>query len=248
MSNESTNQNSVRTYKQQQELTKLLSLLGIVSIGTGINSFLFSSFPWKILDPAWQLNLISSLLSSAPFLLFGFLLIYLARFYNKHDQRVKAQIVFVSKASSIISIVFLILIPLQFVSAHQLIKKTQAQDAALLTTWRKSIRAIESTKSEEDFRIIVSNLDGSDRLPAVFDAPFPIVKERALTNLRSRFNLLKNRSDDNVPTMWQNFLGNAARNILQMLLLHFGFRQIANSTKILPSMSTGEPEIDGYDA
>jgi len=248
MSHENTNRKGVRTYRQQQELAKLLSLLGFVCVGTGINLFLFSSFPWKLLDPAWQLNIISSLLASSPYILLGFFLIYLARFFDKLNTRYKEHISAVRKASSIISVGLLLLIPLQFVSAHLLIKKTKAQDAAAITIWRKSIQAIEGSINEQDFRTIVANLDGSDKLPAVFDAPFPIIKERALTNLRSRFNIQKNRSDDNIMTMWQNFLGSAAKNMLQMLMLYFGFKQIAISNIISSSSTSLELESEDYDA
>ena len=62
--------------------------VGVVLLGSTLVS-LINATPLRLSDPAWQLNLISLLLSTGTFALLGALLICLGRLFNPNDLQIQ---------------------------------------------------------------------------------------------------------------------------------------------------------------
>jgi hypothetical protein len=211
---------------RSRESASYIAIGGWVLIGFSLNFLLFSSFPLRLAFPDWQLNQITGLLSTAPNILIGTLLVCLARRLSPEDDLLAKRTGFLRRASSWLAILLVLLIPIQLYLGFQLLRIQEGEGQATLKTWRKQLATIQTLTSEAELRSFVANLPNSPGLPAKFDAPFPVVKQRGIDNFTARINALQTRLESEKSQRLANFLPLALRNTIQALLMAIAFAGI----------------------
>jgi hypothetical protein len=157
------------------------------------SSFIFTFFPQKLGQLVWQLNAISTLLGSSTNILIGSLLISMARLFNPNRFSAQKNAAFIHKLAGLLAVVMLILIPFNLFAGSRAIKAKEAASKISLKEWKKQPRAVQSLASEADIRSWAASLPEPPLLPEVFDAPFPVIKNRMINNLTGKVNSVQNQ-------------------------------------------------------
>jgi hypothetical protein len=194
---------------------------------SSLNTFLFSLFPFNGFRSTWLLAMSASALSAATPLLISFLLIACAAGFDPKSKPITSRLKFVSKASWWISLFMLVLIPIQIFSGT---KALQAQTQLILNEvveLRNIIKGIKATGNEAELRAFLASLPNPPKLPARFDAPFPVIKGNAIINLEGTVNRALNDAETQKRNNFQNLIREYARNAIQCLLLVAAFSMVA---------------------
>jgi len=204
-----------------------LALGGWTVILAAVTPLLFAIFPLNLGQPVWQLNTISSLLGAATNILIGSLLISLARIFNPEDSQLKKNTAFIRKLAGLLAVLMLILIPFSLFAGYRAIKANEAASRISLKEWKKQLRAVQSLASEADMRSWAASLPEPPLLPAVFEAPFPVIKNRMIDNLTGKVNSVQNQIEENFRGQWFRFLTEFTRNSIQALLMALAFSALS---------------------
>jgi hypothetical protein len=204
-----------------------LALGGWTVILAAVTPLIFAIFPLQLGQPVWQLNTISSLLGASTNILIGSLLISLARIFNPKDSQLKKNTAFIRKLAGLLAVLMLILIPFSLFSGYRAIKANEAASRISLKEWKKQLRAVQSLASEADIRSWAASLPEPPLLPAVFEAPFPVIKNRMIDNLTGKVNSLQNQIEENFRGQWLRFLTEFTRNSIQALLMALAFSALS---------------------
>ena len=205
-----------------------LALGGWTVILSAVTSFMFAILPPKLGQPVWQLNVISTLLGASANILIGSLLISLARLFNPKDSQLKKNAAFIRKLAGFIAVLMLVLIPFSLFAGSRAIKANEAASKIALKEWKKQLRAVQSLSSEADIRSWAASLPEPPLLPAVFDAPFPVIKNRMIDNLTGKVNSVQSQIEQNFRGQWVGFLPDFARNSIQALLMAMAFSALSS--------------------
>jgi hypothetical protein len=204
-----------------------LALGGWTVILAAVTPLIFAIFPLQLGQPVWQLNTISSLLGASTNILIGSLLISLARIFNPKDSRLKKNTAFIRKLAGLLAVLMLILIPFSLFSGYRAIKANEAASRISLKEWKKQLKAVQSLASEADIRSWAASLPEPPLLPAVFEAPFPVIKNRMIDNLTGKINSVQNQIEENFKGQWLRFLTEFTRNSIQALLMALAFSALS---------------------
>jgi len=204
-----------------------LALGGWTVILAAVTPLIFAIFPLQLGQPVWQLNTISSLLGASTNILIGSLLISLARIFNPKDSQLKKNTAFIRKLAGLLAVLMLILIPFSLFSGYRAIKANEAASRISLKEWKKQLKAVQSLASEADIRSWAASLPEPPLLPAVFEAPFPVIKNRMIDNLTGKVNSLQNQIEENFRGQWLRFLTEFTRNSIQALLMALAFSALS---------------------
>jgi hypothetical protein len=204
-----------------------LALGGWTVILAAVTPLIFAIFPLQLGQPVWQLNTISSLLGASTNILIGSLLISLARIFNPKDSQLKKNTAFIRKLAGLLAVLMLILIPFSLFSGYRAIKANEAASRISLKEWKKQLRAVQSLASEADIRSWAASLPEPPLLPAVFEAPFPVIKNRMIDNLTGKINSVQNQIEENFKGQWLRFLTEFTRNSIQALLMALAFSALS---------------------
>ena len=121
----------------------------------------------------------------------------------------------------------IILIPIQIFSGT---KALQAQAQLILNEvveLRNIIKGIKVTGNEAELRAFMASLPNPPKLPARFDAPFPVIKEKAIIPLEGTVNRALKDAETQKRNNSQNLIREYARNAIQCLLLAAAFAMVA---------------------
>jgi hypothetical protein len=202
-------------------------LAGWALIGSALNTILFSALPLKLAESAWQLKMIGQTLSSSTFLLIGVLLVCCARTLNPSDTSLRSRADLLRVLAGWFAILLILFIPLQLYAGIRALRQLEATEDQALSELRKTILIVKSTTTEDELRSYLASLPDQPPLPARFDAPFQIVKERGLATLSANLNAATNRSELQRSQRWQTFIAEATRNAVHALLMAIGFNGFA---------------------
>lgn len=208
-----------------------VAVAGWALIGSGLSSILFSSLPLELLQPEFQLRLMGAILAAANFLLLGALFVCGARLLNGQDQRLVDRARFMQKCCRWFAIVLLLIVPLQLLAGMAAISKVQTTESEMLKQRRQVIYGFSRTSSEQELRSYVASLPDRPQLPAEFDAPFPVIKKRALDNLSQGYKNAEADLRSVRSKRLENFLGQFFRNSVQALLMAFAFWAMRSTTR-----------------
>jgi hypothetical protein len=100
---------------------------------------------------------------------------------------------FIHQLAGLLAVVMLILIPFNLFAGSRAIKAKEAASKISLKEWKKQPRAVQSLASEADIRSWAASLPEPPLLPEVFDAPFPVIKNRMINNLTGKVNSVQNQ-------------------------------------------------------
>jgi hypothetical protein len=197
----------------------VISIIGWLLIGFSLNAIIFNSFPIKLATSEWQLNLIAALISSSPSLLMGATLIALALMFNPEAQILKDWNLIVARAASWLAVVLVLVIPLQFYQGSRALKNQTNSAYEAINKLRSISKGISGLNSEAELRLFVASLPSAPRLPAKFDAAFPVIKQRAIENIQAQINAATENLELQKTQAIQVFLKEAIRNTAQLILM-----------------------------
>lgn len=228
---------------QDQRLKRLynssswwLALAGWALIGSALNSILFASLPLKLSQSVWQLQLISAILTFSGFLLVGSLLVCGALLLNTGSTILNERSNLLRRFAGWFAILLFLIVPVQIYSGIKALHETEATENEAINGLRKVIQGMKATSSEAELRTFVAGLPNRPQLPARFDAPFPVIKQRALTNINAQLNTAINQLDESRQQRWEKFIGEVARNSVQAILMALAFNGIAQSRSGKPTL------------
>ncbi|MBM5822495.1 MAG: hypothetical protein FJ082_08590 [Cyanobacteria bacterium K_Offshore_surface_m2_011] len=208
-------------------LSRWLALVGWVLIGSSLAGLLFSSLPVKLINPAWQLRLISAILASSTFLLLGTLLVCGAWFLNEKNQQLQEQAGLLRRGAGWFAVLLLIIIPFQFFAGYRANSAVQATENQSIQLIKRVIRGATAANNEAELRSFLGTLPSPPPLPARFDAPFPEIKKRLITNFDSQLNAANFQAGELRRQRLERFIGEAVRNSVLAFLMAVGFTGIA---------------------
>jgi hypothetical protein len=204
-----------------------MATIGWLIIGFSLNSIIFNAFPLKLALPEWQLSIIAALLSSSMFLLIGATLIALAPIFSPHEKILQDWNVTVCRAASWLALLLVLITPLQFfVGARALKNQSKATNQAI-NRLKSIAKGLSGLNSENELRAFVLSLPNAPRLPAKFDAAFPVVKQRSIANIQAQINAATENIDLQKSEGTQIFLREAIRNTAQAILMAAAFSTLA---------------------
>jgi hypothetical protein len=158
------NRNNPDQHPPRQSVTDVLSLIALALFVTYVVTLLNAIPPLAVGKPAWLSNLISALLDGAPLALVGLGLIHLLADLEPDHLRLQARRRMVARWATGAVAGFLLLIPLQAVSAVQgygLVARSQSSAMAVATERAAEFqRAIGAATSVEDLQRRIAALQG----------------------------------------------------------------------------------------
>ena len=205
-----------------------LAVLGWLIIGSALNTIIFNSFPLKLTTPEWHLSLIAALISSGfPFLV-GAVLIALALLFNPKENILQKWQRTVIRLSGLFAILMVLVIPLQFFLGSRALNGQTSRAFEAINNLKTIATRISVVNSEPELRVYVASLPNSPALPAKFDAAFPVIKQRAIENIKAQINAAQNNVEAEKSQALQVFLKEAIRNTAQAILMAAAFSALAN--------------------
>jgi len=217
--------------RQQRQLAVFAATAGWVLIGTALSSILFASFPFQLLQPEFQLRLISAILSASMALLLGCLLVCAAYVLDLDNKLLRDRAKLVRVASRTFAILLLLIVPLQLFAGMRALAKVQEGESEMLKQRRVVIQRLSNTQDEQELRAYIASLPGSPQMPDRFDAPFPVIKKRALANMKEQSSITEMNLRPVRAQRWERFLGEASRNSVQAILMAIAFLALRPSQK-----------------
>lgn len=219
---------SVRRSNIRTKSSFTLALLGWLIIGSALNAIIFSSLPLRLAAVDWQLNLIGSILSSCFNLLIGSILIILAQMFNSKEKVLQKWQTLVSRLAAWFTIALLFLIPVQFFLGSQALKQQKKPTFEAINKLIGIANKVSTINSEPELRAYFASLPNPPTLSPKFEAPFPVIKQRIIDNVKSRINFASNNADRENSRATQTFLLEAIRNTSQAILMAVAFSILAN--------------------
>lgn len=196
-----------------------LALLGSFLAG------LINALPPRLIDPAWQLNLIGLLLSSGGIALIGALLICLARVFDQNDHQIQKRTQLVRNLATWVALGWLLLIPLQLFLGVRLINSQGSNELGQIEAIERVAKAVRDANSEFELRKAMALVPNQPPLPPL-TVPLPVAKANLLAQFQKTINTAKNNQDLGSANRLQIWLKEAFRNSIQSLLLAMGFLAI----------------------
>jgi hypothetical protein len=211
--------------------------VGVVLLGSFLVG-LINAAPPRLLDPAWQLNLIGLLLGSGGIALIGALLICLARLFNLSDSKLQKRAQFVRNAATWVAIGWLLLIPLQLFLGVRLINSKSGEEIQQIQSLERIAKAVRDANSEFELRQAMAQIPNQPPLPPL-TVPLTVAKSNLLAQFQKTVNTAKNNQDLGSSNRLQVWMKEAFRNSLQSLLLSLGFLAIGKD-KFIENFSIPE--------
>jgi hypothetical protein len=203
------------------------AIIGWLLIGFSLNAIIFNSFPVKIATPEWQLSLIAALISSSTSLLIGATLVALALALNPREKILQDWNLTVCRAASWLALVLVLITPLQFFIGSRALKNQSNTTYEAIFKLKSIAKGIGALKSEDELRAYVATLPNAPILPAKFDAPFPVIQQRAIDNIKAQINGATENVEIQKSQAIQTFLKEAIRNTSQAILMAAAFSSLA---------------------
>jgi len=209
------------------KIATAIALLGWLLIGFNINAIIFDSFPLKLTQPEWQLDFIAQLLSTSTSFLFAATLITLSQVFNPGAQILKDWNRTLTRLASLFAVVLVLSIPLQYYLGSRILNNRTISTFESINKLKSIANQVGTINSEADFRLYVGSLPNPQQLPAKFNVPFSVVKQRALENLRGQINAATENLQAQKSQALQTFLKEAIRNTAQCILMAAAFSVLA---------------------
>ncbi len=222
--------NQERRWKERADAARFTFWSGVTLVAVAFLP-LINLVPLQIKDGAWQLNLISVLMSNGIWALLGALLICLARVLNQGDRMIRNRALLVRNLSSWVALGWLLLIPLQLFVSVRLINTLSAQELGEIQNVQRVSRQVSSATTEEQLREAMARIPNQPPMPKL-NVPVESAKTNLLFQLQSNLNAAKNRQEQRSSNRWQTWLREAFRNTFQCGILAFGFLAIGKKRNI----------------
>lgn len=212
--------------------------VGFALLGSFLTG-LINAAPPRLVDPAWQLNLIGLLLGSGGIALIGALLICLARVFDQTDRMLQNRAQFVRKFATWVAVGWLLLIPLQLFLGVRLINTQSSSELEQIQGIERVAKAVRDANSEFELQKAMAQLPNQPPLPPL-TVPLPMAKANLLAQFQKTINSAKNNQDLGSSNRLQTWMKEAFRNTVQSLFLAWGFLAIGKN-RFLETLLTPNP-------
>jgi hypothetical protein len=218
----------------KKELAYALQWVSIALIGSFFITLIGNILPIQLMKPEWLDKLITSIRSGASFPLYGAISMMLARIFAPNDQTLIRRLRLVRRFAALMSIVFLLIIPLQIFAGLKIIGNLNVNENQGLAALQKSAAAIEKATTELEFRAALSIIPDVPPIPAsAFNQPIPVLKANFLRQLIPQIKRRETLIAEQKRNRTELFLSLSLRDILLSLLYALGFGAIAKRSFFL---------------
>lgn len=204
----------------------MLFMGGLVVLASSLNLLIFSLLPPALLKPDWQLRLTTSMLNGGVQALVGTLLICLSQGFDSTDDLLRDRVRMVRRLAIFVAVLYLALIPLQVSAGLKLLRQKSSEEKTAVAGLNKLIRSIRASTNEQEFRDVIGRLPDPPPLPDKLPGTFSEVRNSIADNLVIRTRSLETRAEQSRSERLQNWLLEAARNVIQSILLSLGFAAV----------------------
>lgn len=166
------------------------------------------------------------------------MLIALALLFNPKDNLLQKWQRMVIRLSGLFAILMVLVIPLQFFLGSRALNGQTSRAFEAINNLKAIATRISAVKSEPELRVYVASLPNAPALPAKFDAAFPVIKQRAIENIKAQINAAQNNVEIQKSEALQVFLKEAIRNTAQAILMAAAFSALANLSSSNPNAVT----------
>lgn len=211
--------------------------VGVALLGSFLTG-LINAAPLRLLDPGWQLNLISLLLGGGGTALIGALLICLARLFDQSDRQIQNRAQLVRNLATWVALGWLLLIPLQLFLGVRLINSQISNELGQIQGLESVAKAVRDANSEFELRQAMARVPNQPPLPPL-TVPLTVAKANLLAQFQKTINTAKNNQDLGSSNRLQIWLKEVFRNTLQSLMLALGFLAIGKH-KLLEGFSKNQ--------
>ncbi|MFM7639983.1 MAG: hypothetical protein ACKO45_00260 [Cyanobium sp.] len=215
-----------------------ISVVGWLLTASNLNVIIFRALPLRIGNADWYLDLISAVLSSSPFILLGLVMACLPNLFRANGTYLSMLSTHASRLASLACVVVLLTVPCQFWFGKQALNNQTIQINSAVSNLKGIIKGIQATNSETELRGFVASLPNAPTLPAKFDAPFAVIKERAITNIQAQVNAGTTNIETQTREGVQLFFKEAMRNTAQAILMATAFAALANICRSTRNFAT----------
>ena len=159
---------------------------GWVFIGLTLVLLLFQLTPPKPFNPEWQLAAIAALLANGSIGFLGAVLVCYSARRDDLPSRSLRQAKLLRTCAAWLSLVLLLLMPVQFMAALGIVRSNYLNDIASMRQLGKVVDNIREVQNEQQFRELLSKFPDLPELPAKFDKPYKEIRDTIVQTLSSR--------------------------------------------------------------
>jgi len=220
-------------------LSRLLATLSLVLLVVFVAAVVTTALPPRLLDPAWQLALIAAIITNAPLVLIGTLMLPLALGFDPINPRLRARWNALRRWALPAALGFLLLIPLQGYAAWRLQRTvTTALDQQTTRTSKQFFelrRAIDSATTHEELQTRLRQLFGRNAGLSPAERKMPMAELRTMLQARAEqaSNRLMQQIEAQAATKPSLPLKETIRIAISSLAYGIGFAFLAG---VLPRM------------
>jgi hypothetical protein len=173
-------------------LGHLLHWSGLCLLAVFLVNVLRVALPPALLQPAWVLQVFSSLREGAVIPLMGIVLLLLAETFAPDDRRVAASVRWARRLAVLLALLFALLLPLQVVVGLNLSSRDQQQQQRLLDQARSLARGVAEARDEAAMRKAIARLPGAPPLgEGRFSQPLEQVRQALLLQLNPQIKRIE---------------------------------------------------------
>ena len=212
----------------KKDVANALRWASIALIGIFIASVISVILPIQLFKLEWQDKLIGSIRGGASFPLEGVLFMMLASLLAPDDPVISKHLRRVRKFSAAMSLIFLLMIPLQLYTGFKLIGGRTIGEFESLAVLKNGAYAIDQSVSEADFRAALGSIPGAPPLPATkLTEPIPLLKANVLQQINPQIKRLETLIEEQRRKRTELFIGFSIRDVFICLLYALAFSAMA---------------------
>lgn len=208
----------------KNDVANALRWASIALIGIFIASVISVILPFQLFKPEWQDKLISSIRGGASFPLEGVLFMMLASVLSPEDQGISKQLRRARKFAVAMSLIFLIMAPLQLYTGLKVIGGRTTNEFESLAVLKRGASAIDRSVSEAEFRAALGSIPGAPPLPApTLTEPIPSLRANVLQQINPQIKRLETLLEEQRRKRTELFIGFSIRDVFICLLYALAF-------------------------
>jgi hypothetical protein len=212
----------------RNDVANALRWASIALIGIFIVSMISVILPIQLFKPEWQDKLIGSIRGGASFPLEGVLFMMLASLLSPDDPVISKNLRRVRKFSAAMSLIFLLMVPLQLYTGYKVIGSRTTGEFESLAVLKNGAYAIDRSASEAEFRAALASIPGAPPLPATkLTEPIPLLKANVLQQINPQIKQLETQIGEQRRKRTQLFIGFGIRDVFICLLYALAFSAMA---------------------
>lgn len=208
-----------------------LGLVGLVFLILYLTACIGSLLPLQLLDPAWQLRLVGSLINNAGFALLGLVLVHLAAALAPECPPLQARRDALARWAILAALGFLLLIPLQGYASWQGASQNSASQGRQLRQAKRKLadlsRAVQGASNGRELQERLRALQGPDVSDADLAQPLPSLKRQLLAAFAEARRRIESQSAQPTTADPSALLQEHLRVAVASLALAVGFASLA---------------------